>query len=149
MNDGNELIDIKYEKGVGKEIVEMIKLKVKDEIIEELFFDVEKWLVLFYMEVVFVFEENDEVRKIVEEVFFDVVEKRFVLFYMEYLFDDGEGNEVLELIEEVFFVVVELELWLFCYYFMLEEKVEVEIKSNEDKFEDIGDELVIIKWEKD
>lgn len=40
---GDVLVDIKFEKGVGNEIVEMIKfLDIKDEILEELFYVVEK-----------------------------------------------------------------------------------------------------------
>ena len=149
VNDGNELIDIKYEKGAGKETAEMTKLKTKDEITEELPLVVEKRPASLHMEAAFVLEENDEVRKTVEEASPDVVEKRPVSLHMERLFDDGEGNEAPEPIEEASSVAVESEPRLFCYHPMLEEKVEVEIKSNEDKSEDIGDELVTIKREKD
>ncbi|XP_058943485.2 microtubule-associated protein futsch-like [Pocillopora verrucosa] len=149
VNDGNELIDIKYEKGAVKETAEMTKLKTKDEITEELPLVVEKRPASLHMEAAFVLEENDEVRKTVEEASPDVVEKRPVSLHMEHLFDDGEGNEAPEPIEEASSVAVESEPRLFCYHPMLEEKVEVEIKSNEDKSEDIGDELVTIKREKD
>ena len=149
VNDGNELIDIKYEKGAGKETAEMTKSKTKDEITEELPLVVEKRPASVHMEAALVLEENDEVRKTVEEASPDVVEKRPVSLHMEHLFDDGEGNEAPEPIEEASSVAVESEPRLFCYHPMLEEKVEVEIKSNEDKSEDIGDELVTIKREKD
>lgn len=149
VNDDNELIDIKYEKGAGKETAEMTKSKTKDEITEELPLVVEKRPASLHKEAAFVLKENDEVRKTVEEASPDVVEKRPVSLHMEHLFDDGEGNEAPEPIEEASSVAVESEPRLFCYHPMLEEKVEVEINSNEDKSEDIGDELVTIKREKD
>ncbi|XP_022783574.1 uncharacterized protein LOC111324308 [Stylophora pistillata] len=146
---GDELVDIKFEKGARNETVEMTKcLDTRDELSEEPPLVVEKRPVSLHMEATFELEENGEVRQTVEEASLEVIEKRPSSLHVEHLFDEDESTEVREGIEEVSTVAVESEPRLLCYHSILEEKLEDQDGNVDDgdKSVDIGNELVTIKF---
>lgn len=72
-----KFVEVEYELVVVKCEGE-IKIDLREMIVEEFFFVVEVWFVLFYLEVVVDYEKCFEVVKLIEEIFLIVIDKIFI-----------------------------------------------------------------------